>query len=512
MKKFYSWMTVMAVALSFGFTSCSDDDDNGSKEPDPVPVAAAELKSFSFTEANNPEALSADYVGTISEVDKTVRVTMPAFADKSSLIATFTVGEDNTVTVNGVTQTSGVTANDFNAPVDYIISNADGTQNLKYTVIVEKAANYAWSEAARFTATVPGGSPVMKINPTDNTPYLALVGKSDKKVHVYKFVEGAFASVGSDAGESGDVTSNRMDFAISNDGTPYYIYSDASATDLKSSPTVMKFNGASWENVGNPGLVGFVPSKVQIGVIGSEVIAPMIVNANKGSFGKREMYASIFSSGTWTTSSLASVGMTSGTVECITTTDNAAYLYSTSAPDADKKAFYSVAEYKNGVWTALRSNYIDAGATQPPVLIAGGASIVASNDGTVYLLTGDDADSGNTGDMGFKVLKYSPDTKDWTLIGGAPLTAIRANDTHITAKLAIAPDGTIFLAFTDYKGNKLAKVQYFDNETKQWTNPVVLSTEEADDINIGFCDNGEAYITFTGNDDNIVLMKYAAKN
>lgn len=507
MKKFYSWMTVMAVALSFGFTSCSDDDDNGSKEPDPVPVAAAELKSFSFTEAANPEALSADYVGTISEVDKTVRVTMPAFADKSSLIAIFTVGEDNTVTVNGVTQTSGVTANDFNAPVDYIISNADGTQNLKYTVIVEKAANYAWSEAARFTATVPGGSPVMKINPTDNTPYLALVGKSDKKVHVYKFVEGAFASVGSDAGESGDVTSNRMDFAISNDGTPYYIYSDASATDLKSSPTVMKFNGAAWENVGNPGLVGFVPSTVALGVIGSEVIAPMIVNANKGSFGKREMYASIFSNGTWATNSLNSVGMASGTVECMTTTDNAAYLYSISA-----EYKYSVAEYKNGVWTALRSNYLDAGATQANVLMKTAVSIVATNDGTVYLLTGDDADSGDTKNMGFKVLKYSPDTKDWTLIGGAPLASIRADDSHITAKLAIAPDGTIFFAYTDYKGDKLAKVQYFDNETKQWTDPVVLSTEEADDINIGFCDNGEAYITFTGNDNNIVLMKYAAKN
>ena len=134
MKKFYSWMTVMAVALSFGFASCSDSDD----EPEPEPVAAPELLSFEFKAADNAEVLSADYVGVISAVDKTVKVTMPAFADKSSLVATFTVGEGNTVTVNGVTQQSGVTANDFTAPVDYIVSNSDGSQNIKFTVTVEK--------------------------------------------------------------------------------------------------------------------------------------------------------------------------------------------------------------------------------------------------------------------------------------------------------------------------------------------------------------------------------------
>ncbi|MDE5635094.1 MAG: hypothetical protein K2I52_02145, partial [Muribaculaceae bacterium] len=62
----------------------------------------------------------------------------------------------------------------------------------------------------------------------------------------------------------------------------------------------------------------------------------------------------------------------------------------------------------------------------------------------------------------------------------------------------------------DYKGDTFAKVQYFDNETKQWSEPVAVSSEKSSSINIGFCDNGEAYITYVGADDNIVLLKYAA--
>lgn len=499
MKKFYSLMTVMAIALSFGFTSCSDSED------DPVQEAAApELLEFSFNEAQNAEVLSADYSGVISEADKTVKVTMPAFADKSSLVATFTVGKDNKVLVNGVTQESGVTANDFSAPVDYIISNADGTKNVKYTVTIEKAADYEWAEVARYTDVVPRGSnAIMKINPTNNVPYISFVNKANNKVVVIKNENGAFSYVGSAEGESSEVASGRFDFTISNTGTPYFIYGDNSITDpVKAAATAMSFNGSAWVNVGQPGIAGFVPSKLQIGVIGSEVIAPMVVNANKGDFKKREVYASIYN-GNWDTKTMSR----DAAVECMATTDNAAYLYTISATSYK----YSVAEYKNGAWNGLRTDYLDAGATQAPVLMADAASIVATNDGTIFLLTGDDAETGDVKDMRFRVLKYTPDTKEWTLVGGTTLTSVKANDSHISAKLAIAPDGTPFFAYTDSKGDTFAHVQYFDNDTKQWSEPEAISAEKSSSINIGFCDNGEAYITYVGADDNIVLVKYAAK-
>lgn len=503
MKKFYSWMTVVAVALSLGFASCSDSKD----EPAPEP-AAPELLTFGFTVTDNPDVLSTDYVGVISEIDKTVKITMPAFADKSSLIAYFTVGEENKVLVNGVTQQSGVTVNDFNAPVDYIISNSDGSKNVKYTVTIEKATNYEWSEVARYNQIVPHGSnAIMKINPVDNTPYVAFINKADNKVIVMKNENGAFNYVGSQEGVSGTVTSGRMDFTISNTGTPYFIYSDGSITDpVKSAATVMSFNGSSWSNVGQAGIAGFVPNKVQIGTIGSQVIAPMIVNGNNGSFKKREVYASIYS-GNWATNSLTTAGINDAGVECLTTTDNAAYLYTISS--TTKK--YSVVEYKNGAWSALRNEYLEAGATQAPITMTDAASIVATNDGTVYLLTADDAETGNVNDMRFRILKYSSETKEWTLVGGTTMTSIKADDRHISAKIAVAPDGTPFFVYADYKNDKFVKVQYFDNETKQWSEPVAVSSEESESVNIGFCDNGEAYITYVGADDNIVLLKYAAK-
>ena len=503
MKKFYSWMTVMAVALSLGFTSCSDSDD----EP-VVETAAPQLLTFGFNEAQNVEVLSADYAGVISESDKTVKVTMPAFADKSSLVASFTVGEGNKVLVNGITQQSGVTANDFTAPVDYIISNADGSKNVKYTVTVEKAADYVWSEVTRYNEIVPRGSnAIMKINPIDNTPYVAFVNKASNKVIVMKNVDGTFSYVGSSEGESNEVASGRFDFAISNTGTPYCIYGDNSITDpVKAAATVMSFNGSAWSNVGNPGIAGFVPSKLQVGAIGSEVVAPMIVNANKGDYKKREVYSSIYKNN-WETKSLSAAGINDAAVECMTTNNNAAYLYTISSSTYK----YSVAEYKNGVWNAIRSEYLEAGATQAPILMADAASIVATNDGTVYLLTADDAETGDNKDMRFRILKYTPDTKTWTLIGGTTMSSVKANDSHISAKIAVAPDGTPFFAYTDYKGDTFAKVQYFDNETKQWSEPVAVSSEKSSSINIGFCDNGEAYISYVGADDNIVLVKYAAK-
>lgn len=498
-------MTVMAVALSFGLASCSDK-----KEDVPAEGAAPQLLTFSFNVAQNAEAISADCEGVINEADKTVKVTMPAFADKSALVATFTVGQDNKVLVNGVAQESGVTPNDFSAPVDYIISNADGSQNVKYTVTVEKAADYEWTEIARYNEVTPrGNNAIMKINPADNTPYIAFINKANNLVVVMKNDNGAFSYLGSSEGVSSEVAAGRFDFTISSTGKPYFIYGDNSITEpVKAAATAMAFDGSSWSNVGQPGIAGFVPSKLKIGVVGNDVVAPLIVNANNGDFKKREIYSSIYN-GSWETKSLASVGMNTATVECMTTTANAAYLYTITAVNPYS---YSVAEYKNGVWTALRSDYLEEGATQANVLMADAASIVATNDGVIYLLTADDSVSGDEKNMDFRVLKYTPDNQQWTLVGGDVIRSVKANDSHLSAKLAIAPDGTVFLAYDDYKNDKLVKVQYFDNETKQWTDPIAVSAEKATSVNIGFCDNGEAYLSYVDSENsNIVLLKYAAK-
>ncbi|HEX5709923.1 MAG TPA: ice-binding family protein [Sulfuricurvum sp.] len=72
--------------------------------------------------------------GIIDETAKTIAVTVPFGTDKTALIATFTTTGSN-VKVGTTVQTSAVTANDFTAPVAYIVTAGDGT-TATYTVTV----------------------------------------------------------------------------------------------------------------------------------------------------------------------------------------------------------------------------------------------------------------------------------------------------------------------------------------------------------------------------------------
>ena len=112
------WMAV--IVLFAAFSSCSDDKNDGTDEG-----VEAKLLTFGFYAEDNSSILSDDYIATLSST--TAKVTMPAFIDKSALVARFTTNDGNIVLVDGVTQVSGATANDFTAPVDYIVSN--GKQN-----------------------------------------------------------------------------------------------------------------------------------------------------------------------------------------------------------------------------------------------------------------------------------------------------------------------------------------------------------------------------------------------
>ncbi len=89
------------------------------------PSAAATLSSFSFS---SPAAS-----GVIDQGACTVTVGVPAGTDVTALVAVFTA--TGTVTVGGVNQVSGQTANDFSSPVEYKACAADGSFTL-YTVSV----------------------------------------------------------------------------------------------------------------------------------------------------------------------------------------------------------------------------------------------------------------------------------------------------------------------------------------------------------------------------------------
>jgi trimeric autotransporter adhesin len=92
---------------------------------------AKNITAFSFRSVDNP-GLTADVIGVINGT--TITLTVPYGTDVTGLKAMFSTS-GRSVLVEGVTQVSGTTANDFTYPVVYRVTADDGS-TLDYTVTV----------------------------------------------------------------------------------------------------------------------------------------------------------------------------------------------------------------------------------------------------------------------------------------------------------------------------------------------------------------------------------------
>jgi len=113
--------------------------------------------------------------GVINEGAKTLEVTLPSGTDVTNLIANFaTTG--TSVKVNGVSQVSGSTANDFTNPVVYTVTATDGT-TVDYDVSVSLAPNTAKALTAYSFIGFPGSPGV--INEAAKTVAVTLPSGTD---------------------------------------------------------------------------------------------------------------------------------------------------------------------------------------------------------------------------------------------------------------------------------------------------------------------------------------------
>jgi hypothetical protein len=138
-------LTVLAfIALVFG---CGDNikpiREDAGLDPDAALSDTKALTTFVF-EASKNSGLTSDVTATINGT--TITATVPFGFDRSALVATFTT-TGTSVTVNGVGQVSGMTANNFTSTVGYTVTAENGTQQL-YAVTV----NVAPSNAKAITA------------------------------------------------------------------------------------------------------------------------------------------------------------------------------------------------------------------------------------------------------------------------------------------------------------------------------------------------------------------------
>jgi hypothetical protein len=87
--------------------------------------------------AKNITAFSINgYIGTIDETLKTINITVPEM-NLSSLTPVFTNSVKSTVTVGGIIQTSGVSINNFNSVVNYVVTAEDNSY-CSYKIYVHK--------------------------------------------------------------------------------------------------------------------------------------------------------------------------------------------------------------------------------------------------------------------------------------------------------------------------------------------------------------------------------------
>lgn len=509
MKKDLLRKYVSAIAMMFAFAASAMAEN-------------AQLLSFGFYQADNA-GLSQDYVATVPAVAAGVttydiEIAMPASVDLTALVARFTVNEGNTVTVDGVTQTSGVTKNDFTDPVDYMVRNSTGANNLRYTITVVEASGKAWTEMAVLnTATVSGNADftgvysgaVLAINPKGNVPYVAYGARGvDNKMSVAKFENGAWAQVG-DALFSSVVNGSHFSFDVAPDGTPYVAYGDQDAASLKGALSVMKFDGSQWSYVGEQGFFKVQAQYIGMAAFESGLAIDLVNNSKDGSIPRRSMGIATFDGSAWTTGESSLLPSEQGVyMTKMGGNGKVATLICVNRGKIDDVNYgHNIFKFENGQWESLATNFLEPGATQTSIAQGSFGTTVAL-DGTVYAWTGDDVP--NTGTYQVRLKKYDAAGKTWNTVTGntLPIGHDGGFESHISLDVAIAPDGTPFVVYNNFNDQKKLYVMHLDPATAQWSASQLLA-EGASDVNIAFDTAGTGYITYTDESNQIHLFKYA---
>ncbi len=230
MKKVH-WL--LAVLLILFFASCGSGGGSGS---DPIVPPSSSEKAITAFSLN-------DVSGIINETEKTIAISIPFGTDVTNMVATFTTTGAR-VRVGSMIQESGVTANNFTAPIIYTVTATDNTtQNYTVTVIV------ATSSAKTITA-FSLNSVVGTINETSKTITVVMPSGTSANNLVATFTTtGASIRVGSMIQESGITANNFTSLVVytviaADASTQNYTVTVTVATSSAKAITAFSLNGA----------------------------------------------------------------------------------------------------------------------------------------------------------------------------------------------------------------------------------------------------------------------------
>lgn len=448
------------------------------------PDSDPKLTSFKFELVNNLETVGEDIEGEIS--GDAISVPMIKAADKTKLVATFTTTPTNVVKVGDAVQVSGETANDFTNPVDYIVTNSDGSKSALYSVSI-RTVNGKLEPIVTYSERPVAGA-VLRVDPFNKSPYIAFKeasvsgaeSASADKLTVVNFVDGAWNVVGS-AGFSNKVAKEHFDFDIDSKEGLYVAYADNEASPK--SAKVMGYSGGSWSLVGSGAANNFMAQNLSLAAMSdNNLVLLQKCNAKSDPFKRNYLVASLFN-GSWKNEMILDITEMSAATVC--KAGNVAYAVVVRRGGSVP---FDVLKYSSGSWSSLRANFLREGATHTYTLFS---NIAAKEDGTVYVLTADDARTND--EYRLVVERYSPTTQTWSVVGDYYPYVVNRSD---KVEFAVAPDGTPYILYYD-NANKKLNLTWFDSDTKQWAEPVVVATEALSSPCIAFAASGVGYIAFT---------------
>lgn len=476
---------LFTLSLAVLLASCSSD------EPD-IPVYVAEMTSFGFYVEDNEGVIVEDYV--VSSITQTsISILLPEEVNKSRLVARFTVSENDVVKVENVVQQSGVTANNFTGPVDYIVS--EGTANKKYTVTIGKAPAYVWT--ALPSVDEEFSSLIMKVSPA-GIPYIAYKMKREESANealgVMTLKDGVWTSLGQPS--EGRVDSY-YDIAFKSDDLPVVSYLDFTPPiDRKAS--VKSWNGTTWSAVGNNLATTNRVSHLAMNYVNDNKLMLFArYELNDNVFPRRALSVNSFENGVWTHNA-AIPGRTSDLVASLLVAERLGDAIYLGAHNSVSPNTISVYKYENNSWSTLIDKWTDKNATG---INLRDFEITVDRDGNVYAALVDDSSEGVAK---YRVIRCDAKTNEISSVGSY---LPGASGGLFNFDLAVSPLGVPYLF---YRNESLfPTVVSLDEDTQDWTTPNILETNDADNLSIGFTPDGKAYLAYTKNRQ-IYSYKYDA--
>ena len=158
-----------------------------------------DILTYSFPEQTGP--------ATIDDVNHTVDIEVAYGTDVTGLIATFTLSDGADATVGATPQVSGVTPNDFSAPVAYTITAENGTDNQFWIITVTVATPNTETDILTYSfAEQTGPAVIDDVNHTVDIEVAAGTGLTNLTA-TFTLSDGATADIGGTPQVSG-VTAN----------------------------------------------------------------------------------------------------------------------------------------------------------------------------------------------------------------------------------------------------------------------------------------------------------------